>query len=72
MTHLFGRISVGSYARTSTLRGLASVMDLTGNTTRQHWFYASAAEADAAAIRDDWHQIGDDLYSATEAHRHAL
>ncbi len=70
MTHLFGRISVASYARSSTMRGLASVMDLTGNTVRQHRYYATPAEADAAAIRDDWEQVGGSIHAAAETYRH--
>lgn len=66
MTNLFGRSAVESYRRSSTLRGLASVMDLTGNTTRQHHFYASPAEADAAALCDDWQQVGLSLQQAVE------
>lgn len=69
MTRLFGRYGVSSYARTATLRGLASSMDITGNTTRQHHFYSTPAEADCAAIEDDWRQVGDSLREAVEAHR---
>lgn len=69
MTRLFGRYSVGSYARTATLRGLASSMDLTGNTCRQHHFFSTSAEADRAAIANDWQMVGDSLREVVEEHR---
>jgi len=71
MTWLFGRCSVDDYSRSATWRGFASVMDLTGNTKRQHHLFETGEQADTAALFGDWQLIGDDLRaSAHEVMKH--
>jgi hypothetical protein len=67
MTRLLGSFSVDVLARRSWVRGTASIMDLRGDTRRQYRFYDDPDEDDAAALADDWHQIGQDMAQAADA-----
>jgi hypothetical protein len=66
MTRLLGSFSVDGLARRSWVRGVASIMDLRGGTARQYRTYSDPDQDDAAALADDWHQIGRDMSQAVE------
>jgi hypothetical protein len=58
MTRLLGTFTVDGLMKSAALRGAASALDLRGDTRQQYRFYATPAEADLEAIRDDWRAVG--------------
>lgn len=58
MGHLFGFL----FARPSFAEGVARLIDV-GHTLDEYNRARDGAEADAIAMRADWHMVGDDLRS---------
>jgi hypothetical protein len=46
------------------VRGMAAAFNLRGATRQDYYFAGTAAEADAAAVQNDWDALGEDLDSA--------
>lgn len=57
------------FAMPSFFRGAARVLDL-GCTLNVYNESKSEAEADFSAIASDWAQVGSDIFSAMEQHKH--
>jgi hypothetical protein len=69
MTILFNTRKIRRSSSSDIVRGAGSLFNLSGNTRREYRFAESAAEADSAAIQNDWEAIGADLVEATETYR---
>jgi hypothetical protein len=64
VTRLLGSFDVEWLQRGALLRGAASVMNLRGDTRRHYRWYPSPDNDDAAALAEDWAQVGRDLREA--------
>jgi hypothetical protein len=67
MTELLGSFTIRSLRRHAYAHGAASAMDLRGNTRHQYRYSQTTAEADLAAISNDWQVVGEDLAAALDA-----
>jgi len=65
-TKLFNTRYVSKSSARDYLRGVGSVMNIRGNTSREYDFAASPAEADNVALENDWIAVGGDLCDAIE------
>lgn len=71
MTTLLGSFRVSDLRRGAFLRGVASAVDLRGNTWRHYRPGRSGNDVDRAAIVGDWAAVGDDLRAALREYERA-
>lgn len=70
MTILFNTRRIRRSSARDYLRGASSVFNLSGDTSREYHFSHTDAEADHAALLNDWIEVGADLRRAlAEAER---
>ncbi len=63
-TTLFNTRHVSNSAARDYVRGLGTIMNIRGRTSREYNFAASEDEADMAALANDWAVVSEDLQFA--------
>lgn len=68
-TTIFGTRRVNRPSAHDVIRGMGTIVNVRGRTSREYDFARTEVEADCRALSDDWTAIGGDLEAAVTAYR---